>query len=150
LWKFNIHYRAYEIQLFLPSLSQLNPTPLYFSKTHLNILFKNFLFSMFRLALGSTQPPIQCVPGAFPPGIKRPVREADHSPPCSAEVKMTWIYTSTPPYVFMLSTRTILPPVHVSQRVISVNFSEKRNYSISQLCHACYRPVRLIILCLLT
>jgi hypothetical protein len=26
---------------------------------------------------------------------------ADHSPPSSAEVKNTWIYTSTPPYVFM-------------------------------------------------
>jgi hypothetical protein len=28
-------------------------------------------------------------------------READHSTPTSAEVKKTWIYTSTPPYVFM-------------------------------------------------
>jgi hypothetical protein len=34
-------------------------------------------------------------------GVKRPGREADHSPPTSAEVKKTWIYTSTPPYVFM-------------------------------------------------
>jgi hypothetical protein len=33
--------------------------------------------------------------------VKRPKREADHSPPTSAEVKKTWIYTSTPPYVFM-------------------------------------------------
>jgi hypothetical protein len=28
-------------------------------------------------------------------------READHSPPTSAEVKKMWIYTPTPPYVFM-------------------------------------------------
>jgi hypothetical protein len=35
------------------------------------------------------------------PGIKRPGREADHSPPTSAEVKKMWIYTSTPPYAFM-------------------------------------------------
>jgi hypothetical protein len=28
-------------------------------------------------------------------------READHSLPTSAEVKKTWVYTSTPPYVFM-------------------------------------------------
>jgi hypothetical protein len=28
-------------------------------------------------------------------------READHSPPTSAEVKNTWIYTSTPQHVFM-------------------------------------------------
>jgi hypothetical protein len=33
--------------------------------------------------------------------VKRQGREADHSPPTSAEVKKMWIYTSTPPYVFM-------------------------------------------------
>jgi hypothetical protein len=38
--------------------------------------------------------------GAFP-GVNRPGREADHSPPPSAEVKKTRIYTSTPPYAFM-------------------------------------------------
>jgi hypothetical protein len=34
--------------------------------------------------------------GGFCPGVKRPGREADHSPPTSAEVKKTWIYTSSP------------------------------------------------------
>jgi hypothetical protein len=34
------------------------------------------------------------------PGVKRPGREADHSPPYSAEVKNAWSYTSTPQYVF--------------------------------------------------
>jgi hypothetical protein len=38
--------------------------------------------------------------GSFP-GVKRPGREADHSPPTSAEVKKIWIYTSTSPYAFM-------------------------------------------------
>jgi hypothetical protein len=38
--------------------------------------------------------------GSFP-GVKRPGREADHSPTTSAEVKKIWIYTSTPPYAFM-------------------------------------------------
>jgi hypothetical protein len=33
--------------------------------------------------------------------VKRPGREAEHSPPTSAEVKKMWIYTSTPPYAFM-------------------------------------------------
>jgi hypothetical protein len=33
--------------------------------------------------------------------VKRPGREADHSAPTSVEVKNMWIYTSTPPYVFM-------------------------------------------------
>jgi hypothetical protein len=40
-----------------------------------------------RTALGPTQPPIQWVPGAHSLGVKRPGREADHSPPSSAEVK---------------------------------------------------------------
>jgi hypothetical protein len=29
-------------------------------------------------------------------GVKRPGREADHSPPSSAEVKNAWSYTYTP------------------------------------------------------
>jgi hypothetical protein len=61
-----------------------------------------FFSKSSRLALGSTQPPIQWVPGALSPGVKRPGREADHSPPTSAEVKKMWIYTSTPPYTFMV------------------------------------------------
>jgi hypothetical protein len=51
--------------------------------------------------LGSTQSPIQLVPRAISPGVKRPERQADHSPPASAEVKKMWIYTSTPPYALM-------------------------------------------------
>jgi hypothetical protein len=39
--------------------------------------------------------------GALSPGVRRPGREADQSPPASAEVKKTWVYISTPPYVFM-------------------------------------------------
>jgi hypothetical protein len=35
------------------------------------------------------------------PGVNRRGREADHSPPPSAEVKKMWIYTSIPPYTFM-------------------------------------------------
>jgi hypothetical protein len=63
---------------------------------------KNFLFSTSsRSALESTQPPIQSVPVAVSPGVKRPGREADHSPPASAEVKKIWIYTSSLPYAFM-------------------------------------------------
>jgi hypothetical protein len=54
-----------------------------------------------RPVLGPTQPPVQWVPGALSPGKKLPGREADHSPPTSADVKKTWIYTSTSPYVFM-------------------------------------------------
>jgi hypothetical protein len=39
--------------------------------------------------------------GSFSQAVKRPRREADHSPPASAEVKKMWIYTSIPPYVFI-------------------------------------------------
>jgi hypothetical protein len=61
------------------------------------------IFSSLRCPdLGSTQLPIQWVPGALSPGVKRPRREADHSPPTSAEVKKMWIYTSTPSYAFMV------------------------------------------------
>jgi hypothetical protein len=64
---------------------------------------KNFHFSMSsRQSLGPTQSPIQWVPGALSSGAKRPGREADHSPPTSAEFKKTWVYTSTPLYVFMV------------------------------------------------
>jgi len=38
--------------------------------------------------------------GSFP-GSKAAGRKADHTPPSSAEVEITWSYTSTQPYVFM-------------------------------------------------
>jgi hypothetical protein len=63
---------------------------------------KNFLFSTSSTpALGPTQPFIQEVPGALSPGVKRSVREADHSSPINAQVKKIQIYTSIPPYAFM-------------------------------------------------
>jgi hypothetical protein len=55
-----------------------------------------------RPALGSTQPPIQWVPGALSPRVKRQGREADHSPPSSADVKNAWRYTSAPTHDVML------------------------------------------------
>jgi hypothetical protein len=58
-----------------------------------------FLFTtVFRPALGPTQPPIQWIPGAHSLGggrVKQQGREADHSPPSSA--KTAWSYTSTSP-----------------------------------------------------
>jgi hypothetical protein len=47
-----------------------------------------FLFTTAsRTVLGPTQPPIQWVPGALSLGVKRPRREAHHSPPSSVEVE---------------------------------------------------------------
>jgi hypothetical protein len=65
-------------------------------------LFKGlgiFLFTIAsRTALGPPpQPPNQRVTGDLSLGVKRPGREADHSPPSSDEVKNMWSYTSTPP-----------------------------------------------------
>jgi hypothetical protein len=49
---------------------------------------------------GSNQAPIQWVPETLSLGIKQLGREADHSPPSSAEVN-AWSCISTPPYVFI-------------------------------------------------
>jgi hypothetical protein len=62
---------------------------------------KIFSSTSSRLAPGSTQLPIQLVPGALSPGVKRPGLEADHLPLTSAKVKKMCIYTSTPPYAVM-------------------------------------------------
>jgi hypothetical protein len=67
-----------------------------------------FDFFLFSIASRPVLGPIHLLPnvyqGLFPPGVKRQRREADHSPPTSAEVKKTRIYKSTPPYVFMVQS----------------------------------------------
>jgi hypothetical protein len=60
------------------------------------------LFTSSRSDLRSFQLLIQWVLDAISSGVKRPGREADHSPPASAEVKKIWICTSNPPYAFMV------------------------------------------------
>jgi hypothetical protein len=57
---------------------------------HCNIFQYPLFVTASRTALGSTQPPIQWVPGAFSLEVKWPGREADRSPPSSAEVK-EWV-----------------------------------------------------------
>jgi hypothetical protein len=47
------------------------------------------------------QPPVQWMAMALFQVLKRPGSGSEHSPPTSAEVKRTWMYISTPPYVFM-------------------------------------------------
>jgi hypothetical protein len=42
---------------------------------------------MSKLALLLTEPPMQWVPGALSLGVKWPGREANHSPPSSADFK---------------------------------------------------------------
>jgi len=65
---------------------------LHCNELHTFIILEIFLFTTApRPALGPTQPPLQRIPG-----VKRPGREADRSPPSSAEVKNAWLCTSTP------------------------------------------------------
>jgi hypothetical protein len=47
----------------------------------------SFIFTSHRPSLGSHPAYYPMGTGGFFPGIKRPGREADHSPPASAEVK---------------------------------------------------------------
>jgi hypothetical protein len=58
---------------------------------HKDLLLSRMVIFLFttesRTDLGPTQPPIQWVPGALYLGVKRPGREADHSPPSGAKVK---------------------------------------------------------------
>jgi hypothetical protein len=53
----------------------------------------------YRLVAHPTSYPMNT--GVISQGLKRPRREADHSPPSSAEVKNAWSCTSTHQYVFM-------------------------------------------------
>jgi hypothetical protein len=54
-----------------------------------------------RPSLEPTQPTVHLVPGVLSLRAKRPNRETHHSRASSTEVKITWIYTSSPPYVFI-------------------------------------------------
>jgi hypothetical protein len=73
-----------------------------------------FLFTTASiLALGFTQPPILWLPGALSLGVKRPVRESDHSPLSSSEVKNACSYTSTPYYAFMAWCSFKMLSIHV-------------------------------------
>jgi hypothetical protein len=58
---------------------------------------KNFL-QVVQTGSGANPTSYQWVQHALSPGVKRPVREADNSPPSSAEVKKAWAYTIDPPF----------------------------------------------------
>jgi hypothetical protein len=74
-----------------------------------------------RPAVGPIQPPThgRRVISARGGGVKRLGREADHSPPSSADVKNGWTYTSTPSYTFLGCKWTfpssLSPRPHVTQ-----------------------------------
>jgi hypothetical protein len=57
---------------------------------------RNFSPQRLELALGPTQPPIQCVLGARFPGVKRPGHNANYPFPSSTEVKNDGAIPSLP------------------------------------------------------
>jgi len=60
---------------------------------------------VFWLALGSTQPPIQCILVSLVIGVRHPGREAaDHPLLPNFEVKKVWSLTSTPTHAFIVCT----------------------------------------------
>jgi hypothetical protein len=90
-------------------------------------------FTLSRTSVRPTQLPIQS---------KQSGREADHSPPTSAEVKKTWIYTSTPPYVFMsqclinLAHEQLYFYIHAySDRLTDCSFGRKRGRGVKLTTH---------------
>jgi hypothetical protein len=56
-------------------------------KVILKWILKKYDMKVWTALLWLTQPPIQLVPGTLFLGVRRPGREADHSPPCRAEVR---------------------------------------------------------------
>jgi hypothetical protein len=97
------------VKLFVHKiLKKIYFIPLYYGLDNLGfgvqLTVGQWIFSrLSRLPLRPTHPPIQWVPEAISLEVMWPGREADQSSPTSAEVNKMWIYTSTPPYVFMMS-----------------------------------------------
>jgi hypothetical protein len=81
-----------------------------------------FLFSTSsRQILGRNRPPIQWVMSTLSPEVKRPQRDANHSPSSTAEVKNAWRYTFSPHMSSQrsafLSKETSLPLVCLSSEI---------------------------------
>jgi len=66
-------------------------------------LVAQLVFEISKAVLGTIRLPVQWIPW-----VKRPVRDADHSPQFSAPIKNEWNFTSTRPYAYVAFTWTNL------------------------------------------
>jgi hypothetical protein len=95
------------IQISSIRLRLVTISPKYFKEEILNIIYHKTKFiiedySLPGLTLYNLMDRCQRFGGSYCfPLQSRPGREADYSPATIAEVKKTWVYTTTPPYVFM-------------------------------------------------
>jgi hypothetical protein len=83
VYKFNVSYRVQ-----LRKMTNIYLGVLGFDSRQGLVIF--LFTTASRTALGPTEPPVQWVPAALSLGVKRWGREADQSPPSSAEVK-EWV-----------------------------------------------------------
>jgi hypothetical protein len=83
------------------SVPQLLPLFLQLSRDESDELRNNVIFGIGEMFLHGKEALFRIlVQDVLSPGVKRSGREADHSPPCRAEVKNAWSYISTPPTRF--------------------------------------------------
>jgi hypothetical protein len=67
-------------------------------------------------------------------GVKWQEREVGHSVPASVEVKKTWIYPSTPPYVFMITSAFTDTLDYTSGRSVKIGLQRRSSQSVNTLC----------------
>jgi hypothetical protein len=79
--------------------------------------------------------------GQWTSGVKRPGREADHSPPTNAEVKSTWIHTSTPPVRLHGVMRNVVNRLSSSYGLLCSLQAQTRSLSLG-----CYRTALCVLL----
>jgi hypothetical protein len=87
---------------YVHAVKMVSTTDIFMSTYGKGQICNIYHFTLSRPVIGPTHASLQWVPGALSLGVKRSWCEADYSPPISAEVKIVWIYISTPPYGFMV------------------------------------------------
>jgi len=86
LGRYLLHNEFIALHTFPVQVSVVQHAAFLFLSLLVHFYLIMWLCFQYETALGPTQPPIQWVPRALSLGVKRPGREADHSPPSSAEV----------------------------------------------------------------